>query len=479
MLSTDLLPKAQQIIARLAAIDYENPKICEQRIRDAFSRHLIALNLRDRFVEIYRSFYAAFDAAWEDGKYDFQWEKAFEASRKAVLDTAREVARKAADDAVNEVASDAVLEAVLEAALEVVLAAVSDAPHAGAFKSAFDAAYQTASDAAFNAALRVVRKPASNPLWNEAFNTVFDLAFSFAWSNAKNAVWDDVKKPGSGAAFQSARSAWADSFTDSFRASWKPEDDYPSDRAFKAADDAAWDAPSFGTWCDAKGSARDAAFIAAWNGDDPAMAAATEAVWAAESATVCVNSTTSSPQHEQFCAVWMPFVDAVEAGLFCFWVTTTKVIALTLPVMRIEDDRLHQLHADGKPAVQWSDWECYYFWHGTEIPQKYGGVLSQNWRSQWLLEESNAELRRVLIQGIGYDRIVQDLEAVELDAWREYSLLKIQADVDVEPIHLLKMTCPSTNHIHVLRVPAHLNSACEAIRWVNWDVDSETFAVES
>jgi hypothetical protein len=97
--------------------------------------------------------------------------------------------------------------------------------------------------------------------------------------------------------------------------------------------------------------------------------------------------------------------------------------------MRIED--AHRLHADGKPAVQWSDWECYYFWHGTEIPQKYGAVLSQNWRSQWLLEEPNAELRRVLIQGIGYDRIVQELEAVELDTWREYSLLKIQADIDV------------------------------------------------
>jgi len=465
MLPTDLSPKAQQIIARLAAIDYENPKICEQRIRDAFSRHLIALNLRDRFVEIYRSFYAAFDAASEDGKYDFQWEKAFEALRKAVLDTACEAARKAADDAVNEVASDAVLEAVLEAALEVVLAAVSDAPHAGAFKSAFDAAYQTASDAAFNAALRVVRKPASNPLWNEAFNTVFGIAFSFAWDNAKNAVWDDVKKPGSGAAFRSARSAWADSFADSFRASWKPEDDYPSDRAFKAADDAACDAPSFGTWHDAKGSARDAAFIAVRAGD-PAMEAAMEAVSAAEPATVCANSTTSSPQHEQFCAVWMPFVDAVEAGLFCFWVTTTKVVALTLPVMRIEDDRLHRLHADGQPAVQWLDWECYYFWHGTEIPQKYGAVLSQKWRSQWLLEEPNAERRRVLIQGIGYDRILQDLGAVELDTWREYSLLKIQADIDVEPIHLLKMTCPSTNHIHVLRTPPDITSAREAIAGV-------------
>ncbi len=475
MLPTDLLPKAQQIIARLAAIDYENPKICEQRIRDAFSQHLIALNQRDRFVEIYQSFYAAFDAAWESGKYDFQWEKAFEASRKAVLDTAHKAARKAADDAVSEVASDAVLEAVLEAALEVVLAAVSDAPHAGAFKSAFDAAYKTASDAAFNAALRVVRKPASNPLWNEAFNTVFGIAFSLAWSNAKNAVWDDVKKPGSGAAFRSARSAWADSFTDSFRARWKPKDDYPSDRASKYAEDAAWDAPSFGTWLDAKGSARDAAFIAAWAGD-PIDMKEMEALWAAGWATVCVNSTTSEPQHEQLCAVWMPFVDAVEAGLFCFWVTKTKVVALTLPVMRIQDDRLH---ADGQPAVQWSEWECYYFWHGTEIPQKYGAVLSKNWRSQWLLKEPNAELRRVLIQGIGYDRILQELEAVELDTWREYSLLKIQADIDDEPIHLLKMTCPSTNHIHVLRVPPNLTSAREAIRWVNWDVDPEAFAVET
>jgi hypothetical protein len=477
MLPTELLPKAQQIIDRLSAIDYENPKICEQRIRDAFSRHLIALNLRDRFVEVYHSFFDAFDATWEDSD-DAEWDAAFEAARKAVSDAAHEAARKAAKDAVSEAASDAVLEAVLEAALEVLLAAVSDAPHAGAFKLAFDAAYKTASDVAFNAALKVVRKPASNPLWNEAFNTVFGWAFSFAWSNAKNTVWDGVKKPGSGAAFRSAKSAWADSFTDSFRANWKPEDDYTSDRTSKAADDAALDAPSFGTWCDAKGSARDAAFIAVWNGDSIDMKE-TEALWAAGWATVCVNSTTSSPQHEQLCAVWMPFVDAIEAGLFCFWVTTTKVIALTLPVMRIEDNGLYQLHADGQPAVQWSDSEGYYFWHGTPIPQKYGAVLSQKWRSQWLLEEPNAELRRILIQSIGYNCIVQELGAVELDAWREYSLLKIQANIDVEPIHLLKMICPSTNHIHLLRVPPDLTSACEAIRWANWEIDPEAFAAET
>jgi hypothetical protein len=41
------------------------------------------------------------------------------------------------------------------------------------------------------------------------------------------------------------------------------------------------------------------------------------------------------------------------------------------------------------------------------------------------------------IQGIGYDRIASELQARELDAWAEYTLLKINADVDEEPIHLV------------------------------------------
>ncbi|MBD0394028.1 MAG: hypothetical protein ICV52_09245, partial [Microcoleus sp. C1-bin4] len=74
MLPTYLSPKAQQIIDRLAAIDYEIAQICELRIRDAFSRHLIALNLPDRPVEIYRSFDAACDAAREVMFFDAAWQ---------------------------------------------------------------------------------------------------------------------------------------------------------------------------------------------------------------------------------------------------------------------------------------------------------------------------------------------------------------------------------------------------------------------
>jgi hypothetical protein len=85
----------------------------------------------------------------------------------------------------------------------------------------------------------------------------------------------------------------------------------------------------------------------------------------------------------------------------------------------------------------------------------------------------------VLIQGIGYARICQELQATELDSWREYTLLKIDNNFDEEPIYLLKMTCPSTGFIRVLRVPPHMKSARKAIIWVNWGIDPEEFAVET
>ncbi|WP_052330793.1 DUF6745 domain-containing protein [Rivularia sp. PCC 7116] len=96
-----------------------------------------------------------------------------------------------------------------------------------------------------------------------------------------------------------------------------------------------------------------------------------------------------------------------------------------------------------------------------------------------LLEENNTELRGILIQAIGYNRICDELKAIQLDSFREYDLIKIDADADVEPIVLLKMICPSTGYTHVLRVPPSMESAREAITWINWGVDPLYFAVES
>jgi hypothetical protein len=147
--------------------------------------------------------------------------------------------------------------------------------------------------------------------------------------------------------------------------------------------------------------------------------------------------------------------------------------------IKLSLDEQNRLHAEGEAAIQYSDGYSLYFYRGVTLPKKYGTVHPNNWQALWLLQEQNAELRRVLIQGIGYGRICQELQATKLDSWREYSLLVIIQNVDVEPIYLLKMTCPSTGHIHAVRVPPTVRSAREAIRWCNWDIDSEEFAMET
>ena len=148
-------------------------------------------------------------------------------------------------------------------------------------------------------------------------------------------------------------------------------------------------------------------------------------------------------------------------------------------------DSNYRLHAEGTPAVQFADGVSIYAYHGVVLPEWYGRLHPDHWQSKWVLKEQNAEVRRALIQGITYDRICQELEVTELDSWQEYTLLSIEFDDDFDwvgnakPVYLLKMTCPSTGHIHALRVPPDVRSALEAIRWVNWDITPEEFSVQT
>ena len=176
--------------------------------------------------------------------------------------------------------------------------------------------------------------------------------------------------------------------------------------------------------------------------------------------------------------------------------------------IKLSFDSQDRLHAEGKLAIQFADGWGLYSYHGVTLPEKYGAVHPREWQAewylqeprpelrqlllevlpphqwqaQWILEEDNAELRRLLIQGFGYVRICQELQATELDSWAEYTLLRIDEMIDNwdrQPIYLLKMTCPSTRFIHAMRVPPNMRSAREAIGWVNWGIDPEEFSVQT
>src|SRR5438132_1185103 len=53
------------------------------------------------------------------------------------------------------------------------------------------------------------------------------------------------------------------------------------------------------------------------------------------------ESAAESAAIDRCVAIWLPFVDASEAGLWLFWVLEREVIAVPRPSLRISDDQLH------------------------------------------------------------------------------------------------------------------------------------------
>ena len=161
------------------------------------------------------------------------------------------------------------------------------------------------------------------------------------------------------------------------------------------------------------------------------------------------------------------------------WLFPCEELAIACQRPVVYWDASDRIHAEGIPAILYPDGFGVYLYQGVRLPEQYGQLSPSQWQPQWLIEQENAELRRVLIQGIGYERICQELQATELDNWQDYSLLRIESGVDVEPVQLVKMTCPSTGLIHMLRVPPDMVSAYEAICWINWGIDPTQFAVQT
>lgn len=85
-----------------------------------------------------------------------------------------------------------------------------------------------------------------------------------------------------------------------------------------------------------------------------------------------------------------------------------------------------------------------------------------------ILAERNAEVRRVMIERVGYERFLEraDAKILDRDSDRggERRLLRIDIDGD-EPLVCVSVRCPSTKHHFVLRVPPHMTTCHQAIAW--------------
>ncbi|MFH1024527.1 MAG: hypothetical protein V1809_14195 [Planctomycetota bacterium] len=150
-----------------------------------------------------------------------------------------------------------------------------------------------------------------------------------------------------------------------------------------------------------------------------------------------------------------------------WWIPGTDTCWISERHNAIRRDAQGRLHADGMPAVQYPDGWGAYAWHGVPIPTEWGRVRSEQWRPEWIFDEKNQTLRRLLIEGIGHDRIAHSQgQPIHVDG--DMELLGVWHS-GFDPIVFLKVKCPSTGLFYVLRVPPRMRTCRQARNWTLWN----------
>jgi hypothetical protein len=200
--------------------------------------------------------------------------------------------------------------------------------------------------------------------------------------------------------------------------------------------------------------------VTPWNAVEDALEYAARA--SAESAWAHDESHEASDQHHV--DVWLPFVDAFEAGLWCFWITASDVIALPRPTLQLDAERLHAARG---PAISWPDGEQqFFFLNGVRVPSEIVEVSAHELEPRLILRERNAEVRREIVRKIGIERICQELEAQCLDRQGNYELLLLDLQ-DGRTRPFLKMRNPSIGVYHIEGVAPECRTVAEALAWRN------------
>ncbi len=169
-------------------------------------------------------------------------------------------------------------------------------------------------------------------------------------------------------------------------------------------------------------------------------------------------------------------MELYKNGLFSFWVLKDKIVYVCNP--KFSFNKNNQLHNEQKEAILWENGEKYYFLNGVRVNEEIVLIPAEKLNPELLIKENNAEVRKEIIRKIGISRILQKLEAKKLDSWREYELYRIE-NIDIEPVQILKMVCPSKDILYTLRVSPEIKTAREAIVWVNNGIEPEQFLVEA
>jgi hypothetical protein len=157
-----------------------------------------------------------------------------------------------------------------------------------------------------------------------------------------------------------------------------------------------------------------------------------------------------------------------------WWALHGLAIVSERPLVLRRDDRGRPHCADG-PAIAWADGLEAFAWHGVTVEP---WIIREPERITvaTIDAETNAEVRRVLVERFGEERLIREGGAELLDAgpvgrlwWREIEPPRRRARTE-EPIVMVEVqnSTPEpdgTRKTYYLRVPPNLRTAREAVAW--------------
>lgn len=164
---------------------------------------------------------------------------------------------------------------------------------------------------------------------------------------------------------------------------------------------------------------------------------------------------------------WLPLLDGVEAGLWLYWFSKDSIFWLQQP--RVGTDARRRVHRDDGPAFEIDDWREY-FVHGVLVNEQIV-LRPETLTPSEILNERNAEVRRVMIDRFGAERLLRDGNAQKLsvDDWGTLWRLPLENDEPIVMVEVVNSTPePDGSWSHYwLRVPPTTRTAREAVLWTH------------
>lgn len=154
------------------------------------------------------------------------------------------------------------------------------------------------------------------------------------------------------------------------------------------------------------------------------------------------------------------------AGVGYWWPYAERVVLCRRPTSLLLDEA-GRPHAADEPAIDFSGHLRLWAWHGAMVPQRVvdGRVLDHI----RILDEPNAELRRMMIERYGLARFRQSArsEKIHQDRWGTLWLVRTRRGEPIMTVEVVNSTPePDGTYSHYeLRVPPTMRTALQAVAW--------------